>query len=215
MQQEHMDIQELLQEYFPNLAEPELQKEIVQHGQVLTYEAGEVIMDYESYIRLVPLVISGTIKVIRQDEEGNELFLYYLEPSDTCSMSFTCCMMNKKSVIKAVAEEKTTFIGIPTRQVDSWLNRFTSWKNFVMRSYDDRMFELVKVIDSIAFSNMDQRLMEYLQKRSKATNTKIINVTHQEIAYDLNASREAVSRLLKRLEKTGAVELGRNVIFLA
>jgi CRP/FNR family transcriptional regulator len=130
-------------------------------------------------------------------------------------MSFTCCMMNKKSVIKAVAEEKTTFIGIPTRQVDSWLNRFTSWKNFVMRSYDDRMFELVKVIDSIAFSNMDQRLMEYLQKRSKATNTKIINVTHQEIAYDLNASREAVSRLLKRLEKTGAVELGRNVIFLA
>jgi len=215
MQQEHMDIQELLQEYFPNLAEPELQKEIVQHGQVLTYEAGEVIMDYESYIRLVPLVISGTIKVIRQDEEGNELFLYYLEPSDTCSMSFTCCMMNKKSVIKAVAEEKTTFIGIPTRQVDSWLNRFTSWKNFVMRSYDDRMLELVKVIDSIAFSNMDQRLMEYLQKRSKATNTKIINVTHQEIAYDLNASREAVSRLLKRLEKTGAVELGRNVIFLA
>src|SRR6056297_3405405 len=142
MQKETLDIQALLHEYFPNLAEPALQKEIVEHGQVMTYEAGEVIMDYESYIRLVPLVISGTIKVIRQDEEGNELFLYYLEPSDTCSMSFTCCMMNKRSVIKAVAEEKTTFIGIPNRLVDSWMTRFTSWKNFVMRSYDDRMLEL-------------------------------------------------------------------------
>lgn len=215
MQKETADIQHLLQEYFPNLAEPELQKEIVSHGQVMSFKAGEVIMDYESYIRFVPLVISGTIKVIRQDEEGNELFLYYLEPSDTCSMSFTCCMTNKRSVIKAVAEDDTTFIAVPTRQVDSWLIRFTSWKNFVMRSYDNRMLELVRVIDSIAFSNMDERLMEYLQKRSKATNTKIINVTHQEIAYDLNASREAVSRLLKRLEKTGALELGRNVIFLA
>jgi CRP/FNR family transcriptional regulator len=215
MKVESLDIQSLLQQHFPNLAEPGLQDEIIDNGQVMTFEEGEVIMDYESYIRFVPLVISGTIKVIRQDEEGHELFLYYLEPSDTCSMSFTCCMMNKRSVIKAVAEEETTFIAVPTRQVDTWMTKFISWKNFVMNTYDQRMLELVKVIDSIAFSNMDQRLMQYLEKRSKATNTKIINATHQEIAYDLNASREAVSRLLKRLEKTGAVELGRNVIFLA
>lgn len=215
MKTESLDIQSLLQTYFPNLAEPGLQNEIIEYGQVLSYEEGEVIMDYESYVRFVPLVIEGTIKVIRQDEEGNELFLYYLEPSQTCSMSFTCCMMNKRSVIKAVAEDATTFIAIPTRQVDNLMSKYVSWKNFVMRTYDDRMLELVKVIDSIAFSNMDDRLMQYLEKRSKATNSKIINATHQEIAYDLNASREAVSRLLKRLEKTGAVELGRNVIFLA
>lgn len=214
MHHEKADIPSLLQEFFPDLTEPALQTEMAAFGQVWTYQAGEVIMDYESYIRMVPLVISGSIKVIRQDEEGNELFLYYLEPSHTCSMSFTCCMMNKRSVIKAVAEEQSTFIGIPIQQVDIWMTRFTSWKNFVMRSYDDRLLELVKVIDSIAFSNMDQRLMKYLKNRARISNTKHINVTHQEIAYDLNASREAVSRLLKRLEKKGVVELGRNLILL-
>ncbi|MEM6377144.1 MAG: Crp/Fnr family transcriptional regulator [Bacteroidota bacterium] len=209
-----MNIQQALLQFFPNLVEPALQAEIIENGQIRHYAAGDIIMDYDSYIRAVPLVIDGCVKVIREGEDDNELFLYYLQPSEACSMSFSCCMMNKKSVIRAVAEEDTTLIAIPTKLVEKWMNKYTSWKNFVMRSYDDRMYQLVKVIDSVAFSNMDERLLDYLEKRAKATKSYTIQVTHQEIAYDLNASREAISRLLKRLEKIGKVQLGRNVIYL-
>ena len=209
-----IDVQQALIQFFPDLVEPALQAEIVENGQIRHYAAGEVIMDYDSYIRSVPLVINGSVKVIREGDDGNELFLYYLQPSEACSMSFSCCMMNKKSVIRAIAEEDTILIAIPTQLVENWMSKYTSWKNFVMRSYDDRMYQLVKVIDSIAFSNMDERLLEYLEKRANATKSYTLQVTHQEIAYDLNASREAVSRLLKRLEKVGKVQLGRNVIYL-
>jgi CRP/FNR family transcriptional regulator len=122
--------------------------------------------------------------------------------------------MDKKSEIRTVAEENTTLIGIPTRYMDEWMTRYPSWKNFVMTSYDRRMLELVYTIDSIAFKKMDERLLEYLERKAEANNNRTLNATHQEIAYDLNASREAVSRLLKQLEKEGVVALGRNRIEL-
>jgi len=212
MQDTNPQIMNLLRRYYPQIAEPELQDEITNVGRILHFNAGETIMDIDSYVKLVPLVVEGSIKVVREDEEGKELFLYYLRPGDTCSMSFTCCMMDKKSQIRTVAEEDTTMIGIPIRYMDDWMSRYQSWKNFVMRSYDNRMMELVKTIDSIAFKKMDERLLEYLRKKAEAIQSHTIHATHQEIAYDLNASREAVSRLLKQLEKEGEVELGRNRI---
>lgn len=160
------------------------------------------------------MIIEGSIKVSREDEDGNELFLYYLNAGDTCSMSFSCCMMNKKSDISTVAEDDTTLIGIPIQYVDEWMSRFKSWQQFVMQSYDLRMRELVQTIDEIAFKRMDERLMNYLEKKSEAAQSKVINSTHQQIAFDLNASREAVSRLLKQMEKEGSVQLGRNKITL-
>lgn len=207
-------ISNLLRQHYPHLAELELQDEIARVGQLLHFSAGEVIMDVDNYIKLVPLVIEGSIKVVREDEDGKELFLYYLNSGDTCSMSFTCCMMDKKSSIRTVAEEPTTLIGIPIRYVDQWMTKYQSWKNFVMRSYDDRMLELVRTIDNIAFKKMDERLLDYLHKKASATQSRVIQATHQDIAYDLNASREAVSRLLKQLERSGAVQLGRNKIEL-
>ena len=122
--------------------------------------------------------------------------------------------MNKKSEIRTVAEEDTTIIGIPIRYMDEWMSQYQSWKNFIMRSYDNRMVELVKTIDSIAFKKMDERLLDYLEAKSEAINSRVINTTHQEIAYDLNASREAISRLLKQMEKEKLVTLGRNKIEL-
>ena len=205
---------QLVQRNFPQIAEKGLQEEIARVGKLLRFPAGAVIQDYGSYIKLVPLLLEGSIKVMREDEDGNELFLYFLQSGQTCSMSFTCCMMNKKSEIRTVAEEDTTVIGIPTRYMDEWMSRYPSWKNFVMLSYDNRMLELIRTIDSIAFKKMDERLLEYLHKKAEANNSRTINTTHQEIAYDLNASREAVSRLLKQLEKEGEVELGRNRIEL-
>ncbi len=203
---------QLVRTHFPQIAEKKLQEELVAVASLHHFKAGEVIMDYGSYIKMVPLVIKGSIKVLREDEEGNELFLYFLQEGQTCSMSFTCCMMNKKSYIRTVAEDDTTVIGIPIRYVDEWISKYQSWKNFVMLSYDNRMLELVKTLDYIAFKKLDERLIDYLVKKSNAINSRVINVTHQEIADDLNASREAISRLLKQLEKMGRVELGRNQV---
>lgn len=208
------EIPDILRTYFPQLSEPALQEAILTDGTVHTFRAGEMIMDFDSYIKMVPLVVRGSIKVSREDDEGNELFLYYLQPKEACSMSFSCCLANKRSAIRAIAEEETTIIGIPTQKVEGWMSQFSSWKNFVMRAYDERMMDLVKVIDSIAFTNMDERLLKYLNQKSTVTKSKVIQATHQEIAHDLNASREAISRLLKRLEKIGKVKLGRNMIEL-
>ena len=204
----------LVRKNFPQIAEVKLQEEIAAVGKLYTFRSGEIIMDYGSYVRLVPMVVEGSIKVSRESDEGHEIFLYYLNPGETCAMSFTCCMMNKKSDIRTVAEEDVILIGIPIKHMDDWMSRYQSWKNFVMRSYDSRMKELMQTIDSIAFKKMDERLLKYLHDKSETIQSKTIHTTHQEIAFDLNASREAVSRLLKQLEKRQEVRLGRNQIEL-
>ena len=215
MEDFNQEIFELVHQNFPGLAELALQKEIAKVGVLKHFREGEVIMNYGSYIKLVPLLVKGTIKVVREDEEdGRELLLYYLYAGETCSMSFSCCMMNKVSDIRTTAEDDSTVIAIPIKYIDEWMSKFPSWKNFVMRSYDSRMKEMIKTIDSIAFKKMDERLLNYLEERAVAHNSKVINSTHQEIASDLNASREAVSRLLKQLEKKGVVALERNKINL-
>jgi len=205
-------ILDLVRKHYPQIAEKPLQEEIATVGKLAFFKAGETVMDIGNYVKTIPLIIEGSIKVSREDEDGNELFLYYLQPGETCSMSFTCCMMNKKSEIRTVAEEDTWIIAIPMRYMDEWMSRYQSWKNFVMTTYDFRMLELVKTIDSIAFKKMDERLLEYLDKKVETSGSKTVSVTHQQIAYDLNASREAISRLLKQMEKEGMVKLGRNKI---
>lgn len=214
MMTEEQQIREYLRKYYSNIAELGLQEEIAHIGKVIEFKSGEIIMDFGAYVKLIPLVVEGSIKVSREGDDGGELFLYYLQPGESCTMSFTCCMMNKRSEIRTEAEEDTVVIAIPIRYMDDWMSRYQSWKNFVMMSYDHRMKELIRTIDEIAFKKMDERLLTYLQKKAQVTGSKTLNATHQEIAYDLNASREAVSRLLKQLEHDGFVKLGRNKITL-
>jgi CRP/FNR family transcriptional regulator len=208
------DILKIIQDRFPNLEEQGLQEEIAVYGEIMHLKPGETLMDYGGFIKLVPLVVSGVIKVVREDDNGNEIFLYFIHSGESCTMSFSCCIRNKRSEIRADVEEEAMIIGIPVQHVDSWMTKYPSWKNFIMSSYDARINELIYAIDSIAFTKMDERLMRYLEDKSYALNTKIILTTHQDIAYDLNASREAVSRLLKKLEQDGIVKLGRNRIEL-
>lgn len=214
MATEAQEIKEYLRKLYPNIAEPALQEEISHAGKLLEFKAGEVIMDFGAYVKQIPLIISGSVKVSREGDDGSEIFLYYLRPGESCTMSFTCCMMNKKSEIRTQAEEDTMLIAIPIRFMDEWMSRFQSWKNFVMSTYDVRMKELIRTIDEIAFKKMDERLLNYLSKKAQVSGSTIIQATHQEIAYDLNASREAISRLLKQLEYDGLVKLGRNKIEL-
>ena len=200
--------------YFPDFTEPGLQQVIANEGRIHRFAEGDVIMDYGNYVRMLPLILEGTIKISRQSEEGSELFLYYLTRGESCAMTFSCCMAAKRSEIRAVAEENTVILGLPQPKLDEWMMRYKSWKNFVMQAYDQRMNELVRTIDQVAFQQLDERLLEYVSKRAAIRDDRTILSTHQAIADDLHVSREAVSRLLKTMESRGMVALGRNRIEL-
>jgi CRP/FNR family transcriptional regulator len=204
-------IRVVLRDQFPQLNEPELIQDIIQNGRLVEYKSGEAIADFGSYVRFVPLVVEGTFKVMRATPEG-EIFLYYVHAGEACASSFSCCLAQKKSFIRAIAEDDLLVVALPVAKVDEWLSRYRSWKDFIMQSYEDRLMELVEAIDGIAFMKMDERLWQYLRERSRVTENYTIHATHQEIAADLNASREAISRLLKQLERQGKIELGRNRI---
>ncbi|MGK0363094.1 MAG: CRP/FNR family transcriptional regulator [Saprospiraceae bacterium] len=204
----------LLNEHFPQLNDLKLIEEMAEAAVEYNFKEGQVIIDYGENIRMVPLVIKGSIKVMREDDDGNELFLYYLNGGEACATSFTCCMTSKKSYMKTIAEDETKVLGLPLKKVDDWISEFRVWKNFVMQAYDSRILEMVHTLDSIAFMRMDERLIKYLEETAAATKSNIISNTHQQIANDLNASREAVSRLLKSLEQKNKIKLSRNRIEL-
>lgn len=211
---EQGNITELIRTYFPQLSEQGLREEIARVGKVMIFSSGEMIMDYGSYIKLIPLVIKGSIKVSREGNDGEEIFLYYLEGGDACTMTFTCCMRDKQSAIRTIAEDETRIIAIPTRYMDEWMMKYPTWKNFVMMAYDRRMLELIDTIDQIVFKKLDDRLLDYLRKKARALGQNTLQTTHQEVADDLNVTRESISRLLKNLEKQHKLELGRNQIIL-
>jgi len=207
-----LHVESLVRASFPVFFEEELIKEISDLGQVNSYKAGDVVMEINRYIKSIFLLVEGSIKIIREDEEGNELFLYYLNQSETCAMALTCCMNNKKSEVRAVAEEDCVMVNIPVKYLDEWMVKYSSWKSFIFQTYNMRFNELLQTIDSIAFMRMDERLYKYLVDKVKATEKTTLRITHQEIAYELNTSREVVSRLLKQLEKSGKIQLSRNRI---
>jgi len=161
----------------------------------------------------VPIVLSGVLRIIREDEEGREVFLYHLYPSQTCAMALNCCQSGKKSMVKAVAEDETEVLLIPANLIDQ-LFKYQEWKTFINQTYSSRFAELIEVIDLIAFNNLDKKILNYLEKKKEALNTSILSITHQQIAAELNTHREAVSRLLRSMEQKGIVKLGRNTIEL-
>ena len=208
----NQDILNIIAAQFPLLYEKELQEEIAVEGILKEVAEGELIMDIGNYIKMMPLLVEGSIRIIREDEEGNELLMYYLAAGETCAMSLTCCLQDQQSDIRAIAEEDCTLIIIPVRFMDQWMNKYKCWKEFVMNTYQIRFKELLLTIDSIAFMNMDERLLKYLKDKTESTGSTNINTTHQDIAYELNSSREVISRLLKKLESKGVVKLSRNKV---
>jgi CRP/FNR family transcriptional regulator len=207
-----MDIPELINTKFPSLYDQELKDEIASVGKLERVKAGNVILEMGNYIKSIPLVVEGSIKVMREDSEGNEILLYYVDASNTCAMSLTCCLSYSQSKIRAIAEEDTLLILIPVNLVEEWMQKYSSWKNFIMLTYSARFEELLRTIDLIAFKNMDIRLIHFLKEKSEIQKSNDLHITHQEIAYSLNSSREAISRLLKQLEKIGMIALHRNRI---
>ena len=160
----------------------------------------------------MPLLVSGAIKILREDEDGDELILYFIEQGDTCAMTLSCCLGSSKSEIRAIAETDTKLIMIPVAKMEEWLGKYKSWQQFVLQSYHNRMSELLEAIDTIAFLKMDERLFKYLKDKAMVNHNEVIHVTHQQIARDLHTSRVVISRLLKTLEIDGKIELHRNNI---
>ncbi len=203
-----------LQEKFGNIFENELLKELAQIGNYMTIEEGHLLMRPGGYIRSVPIILQGSIKILRNDSEGREAFLYYLGGMDSCAMSLTCCLDRKMSEITAIAEEKTTLISIPVEKVEEWITKYPSWKQFVFATYQKRFEDLLNVIDDVVFHKLDERLINLLHRKAKQSGINVFNITHEELANELATSREVISRLLKQLEKFGKVKLSRNKIEL-
>ncbi|MEN9334959.1 MAG: hypothetical protein RLY35_2139 [Bacteroidota bacterium] len=208
---EQSDIQELTTT-FADLYEQQIREAIAINGQVIEITEGEMLIDIGQYIKMMPLILSGSLKILREDNDGKELLIYHVRKGETCAMSITCCMGDAKSSVRAVAEEDTKMISLPTRIMDEWSNVFPSWKHFIMRTYQHRFEELLQTIDSIAFQKLDDRLERWLKEKTAHTVDGVIHITHHEIASELHSSREVISRLLKKLEHQGTLELGRNKI---
>lgn len=163
----------------------------------------------------MPLLVSGAIKIMREDYDEGELLLYYLEKGDTCAMTMACCIGDKQSDIRAIAETDGSMILIPVQKMSEWLAKYDSWRKFVMNSYQDRLDEMMRAIDNLAFNDMNNRLKNYLIELASVNKSYSIKKTHQEIAYELNTSRVVISRILKALEKEGFLALNRNTIHLS
>jgi CRP/FNR family transcriptional regulator len=190
----------------------ELLNEISLHGTLKKFSKNQIIIDIGQKLEFVPILLSGNIKVLREDESENEILLYVLEEGDTCAMSLTCCFSNKMSKIRAVADKPSEVIMISILKMQEWLNTYEDWRNFILQSYQTRFNEMLETIDTLAFMKMDERLYKYLTDQVKLNASEIIESTHQSIADDLNTSRVVISRLLKQLEIEGKIKLGRNKI---
>ncbi len=203
---------EVLKAHYGHLFEQELLAEINTVGIHKSVPEGTTIMGVGQYITAMPLLISGAIKIMRDDDDGDELLLYFLERGDTCAMTLSCCLGNAKSEVRAIAELDTELIMVPVEKMEEWTGKYRSWRNFVFESYHNRLMEMLNTIDNIAFLKMDQRLLKYLNDKVHITNDTVISNTHQEIAYELHTSRVVISRLLKKLENQGKIKLHRNSI---
>lgn len=186
--------------------------ELSEKGEIREFETGEIIMRTGQNIRYTMLVVSGLIKVYREDDEGNEYFMYYLHPGEACAVSMICATKQETSQVQAKAITHTEVIAVPLAYMDEWMRKYKSWYYFVLETYRTRFEELLQTIDHIAFRNMDERLIFYLRRHQQSLQTNRIDTSFTEIAQELNSSREVVSRLMKQLSDKGLVKLHRSYV---
>ena len=209
-----MPEKKVLLEAYKDTFEPALLAELEIRSRYVFVEANETLMEVGQNVSYVPLVVSGILKVSRIDENGNELLLYYVNPKESCAMTFTCCMQEHPSEVRVVAEEDSEILMVPIELMDQWITKYATWKSFVMRTIRYRFHEMIIALDQMAFQSLDERLLHYLKQKSKTTGSALINLSHEQIANDLASSRVVISRLLKRLENDKKVLLYRNQVKL-
>lgn len=181
---------------------------------VKSLKAGEQIVGMNKFIQVIPILNSGLLGVYRTDDDGRDMLLYYIKPGESCIMSFLAGINNDTSKVKAIAEEDSELTLVPIDKVTQWVRKYPEWTDYIFKLYHQRFEELLNVVNSIAFQKMDERIWQLLMKKSELSNSKEIQITHQQLADELGSTREVISRLLKQMEKTGIVSLGRNKITL-
>lgn len=193
---------------------PALREKLISYGTTKKFNAGDVILNENAYIRSIPIVLSGSIRVMRNDDEGKEILLYYIKSGESCIMSFLGGIHQDTSKVRAVAEDETEILFVPVDKVITLIREHDDWLDFIFRLYHKRFEELLEVVNAVAFKKIDERLILLLQKKVELSKSKTITVTHEQLANELGTARVFVSRLLKQLEVDGRVELGRNKITL-
>ena len=201
-----------LHERFQYLFEEELIGELCKYGENQAYRAGDILMDIGQVITHMPIIISGSVKIMREDAEGNELLLYYLELGDTCAVTLNCTTRKAKSAIRAICEEDSEILFIEIQKMDEWMVNYASWRSFVLENFNSRLYEMLGAIDQLAFHNMEERLYKYLKDKALVSSQSELNITHYQIAQELNSSRVVITRLMKKLENEGKIQHGRNKV---
>lgn len=191
-----------------------LKDEVDAYGQLKKFPAGSVILQEDSYIKSIPLVLNGSLKVMRTDNDGHEILLYYIVPGESCIMSFLGGIHNETSKIKAVVEEDAEILFIPVEKASEWVKKFPEWADFIFKLYHKRFEELLTAVNAIAFQKLDMRLLQLLKQKAELYQTNELKITHQQLADELGTAREAVSRVMKQMENEGLVTLSRNKVTL-
>ncbi len=197
-----------------NLFGSMLEKEVQANSQRKNFSAETVLVQSNSYVRSIPVVLSGSIRMMRQDEDGREILLYYIKPGESCIMSFLAGIHDDTSKISAVIEEDAEILMVPVAKASEWVKVYPEWADFIFKLYHKRFEELLSVINAVAFQKLDDRIVQLLKKKAGIYQSKEINITHQQLAEELGTTREVISRLLKQMEKQQMVTLSRNKISL-
>lgn len=192
----------------------DLVEKLYQNGFIKQYQQGDIILDENASIRAIPIVMRGMMKVVRTEEDGREILLYYIKAGESCIMSFLGGMHNEKSILKAEIEEESEILFLPVEKASLFMKHYPEWVDYIFRLYHKRFEELLDIINAIAFKKVDERLLNLLQKKSELSQSKTIVTTHEQLANELGTARVVVSRLLKQLEDAGKLKLGRNKIVL-
>ena len=193
---------------------PELLEKLHQYSIQKEYKAGSIILNENASVRSIPIVTKGTLKVIRTEEDGRELLLYYIKAGESCIMSFLGGLHNETSKVKAEVEDDATILFLPIEKVSAFIKEYPQWLDYIFRLYHKRFEELLEIVNAIAFKKVDERLLALLRKKQELTGNSTLNITHEQLANELGTARVVVSRLLKQLEENGTVQLGRNKIIL-
>ncbi len=193
---------------------PKMLTKLFEYGQQKSFKEGDVILNENAYIKSVPIVISGSMRVMRTDEDGRELLLYYIKSGESCIMSFLGGLHDDTSKVKAIAEEAAEVLFVPVDKVREMIKEFPEWTEYIFRLYHKKFEELLAVINDVAFKKLDERLLDFLKKKCELSGEKTIHITHEQIAIELGSARVVISRLLKHMEDLNLIELGRNKITL-
>ncbi|MCB0667008.1 MAG: Crp/Fnr family transcriptional regulator [Saprospiraceae bacterium] len=204
----------MLNVQFPHINQASLRSEILNKSDFFTAKKGELILNFNQVISSVPLVLSGSIKILRNDTGGREILLYYVRPGECCAMTLSSGLKEEASLIRAIAQTDVQMLLLPVRFLPDFSKNYPAWNDFVLHTFTQRFDEIIELVDDLSFHHVDHRLLKYLKEKSELLETPVLSISHLEIASEINTSREVVSRLLKKMEKEGILELARERIVL-